>query len=79
MSELNLLVAWQRTICSEEGPREPLTRLVLLALSTYMSGGGIPPFPSGDARYPTIKKVAENTRLSELEVQRHIKKAVEQV
>lgn len=60
--------AWRSAVTSENGPSSPTTRLVLLALSTYMNEQKTTAFPS-------TRTLASNTGLSRRAVEKHIRKA----
>jgi Helix-turn-helix domain len=62
----SLLFWWQRAIASSSGPQSPTTRLVLLALSTHMR-------PDGSSAFPSIRRLAQGTALSDRSVGKHLK------
>lgn len=59
---------WERQVISNRGPTKSTTRLVLLALATYVNKERI--------AWPTTLQLAEATALSERAVCTHLKKAV---
>lgn len=65
------LFAWRNCLLSPEGPSNPTTRLVLLTLSTHMS-------QEGERCFPTTRRLAEQTGLSERSVITHIQRATQE-
>lgn len=61
--------AWQKAVNSEHGPLKSTTRLLLLVLSVFMGKNGF--------CFPSTKKIAQASGLSERSVCDHIKVAVE--
>ena len=60
---------WRDLVASAEGPRRATTRHVLLTLSLHMD-------PMGGRCFPSIRHLAERTRLSERAVRDNIDRAV---
>lgn len=68
--KLSPLFTWRSRICSEDGPKDPNTRFVLLVLSLYMS-------EKGDSCFPSIERLARESALSKTAVKKHLKIAAE--
>jgi len=62
------LFVWRELLLSEKGPNAPVTRFVLLALSTHMN-------ELGGSCYPTIAQISEETGLSKRVVGEHLQNA----
>lgn len=67
---LSPLFTWRSEICSDDGPADPITRYVLIALSLHMS-------ELGDSCFPSIALLARETALANRTVRKHLKLAVE--
>ena len=66
---LSPLFTWRAEICSDDGPEDPITRFVLLALSLHMN-------ELGDSCFPSISLLARETALANRTVRKHLKLAV---
>lgn len=62
------LQVWRRAILSDDGPPEPNTRYVLLALAQYMDA-------DGSGAFPSLDRLALDTRLTRRTVGTHIQLA----
>ena len=67
--KLSPLFTWRSEICSDDGPEDPITRYVLIALSLHMS-------ELGDSCFPSIALLARETALANRTVRKHLKLAV---
>ncbi|MCC5811300.1 MAG: helix-turn-helix domain-containing protein [Ectothiorhodospiraceae bacterium] len=69
MAEQSTRMQWISTVVSDQGPPQPVTRHVLLTLATHMDSAG--------NCFPGIRLLAEETRLDESTVRRHLRTAVD--
>ncbi len=58
---------WERLILSDRGPEDPLTRLALLALATFVNRDG--------NAWPSIPTIAQASALGERATRKHLQKA----
>lgn len=65
------LFAWREAVLSNSGPSNSTTRFVLLTLSTHMT-------QNGERCFPTTRRLAQQTGLSERSVITHIQRAVDE-
>ena len=70
MTDIPPVLAWRNAIRSEDGPTDPITRLVLLNLSFWMDA-------YGDGAEPSMRVQAHQTGLGLRTVERHLKHASE--
>src|SRR5476649_1074544 len=63
-----LMKVWSWRQALLRAPMEPSTKLILLALSTYMND-------HGEGCYPSVEQLCKDTSLSERSVFYHLKKA----
>ena len=68
--KLSPLFTWRSVICSDDGPEDPITRWVLIALSLHMN-------ELGDSCFPSIALLARETALANRTVKKHLKLAAE--